>query len=130
MSWIKLNSDRYTKMSLKKFVKLFANSKVRYEYCVDCHVHTIEILPSGLHQEVKFSIWLNKFYSRFKKKYPNELLYIISCEDAVAGIGKTYEEYIGENYKVSGKYLYTKYNCKQDNINSGYGVNAQLTTSF
>ena len=81
-----MNSKTFIITELDLLVKLFPQTRVRYEYDNDALVHVVEILPKDLYQfDEEYIAWENDMFDRFIATFPLENVCFVS-EDSLVGI--------------------------------------------
>lgn len=93
-----MTEKEFIENELKKFIKQFSNTRVRYEYHELSDAHFIEIVPSGVYNlNDEYLEWEYDVYSRFTELYPMEGICFVS-DDAVVKIKNAKYTLYGEEY--------------------------------
>lgn len=85
---------------MEKFVSVFKNARVRYEYDELSNVHTLEFTPKSVYESEKFVNWEADTFDEFVNKYPCENICFISEDDLVGIENETYSR-CGVDYYTS-----------------------------
>lgn len=95
------NSNEASNFILKEldsFIKLFPQTRVRYEFDLDANVHCVEVVPNNVyHLNNDFIVWERKITDAFIALFPNQNICFFS-DDAFVGINNVHHEFIGSQY--------------------------------
>lgn len=81
-----MDSKFFIYNELQDFIKLFPQTRVRYEYDSYALVHFVEVLPNVVyHSDSNYIQWEEEVFIRFIDKFPTENICFIS-DDALVGI--------------------------------------------
>ena len=98
MNSIATKATSYIKEELKRFILLFPQTRIRYEYDLDADVHSVEIIPNQVyHSNNNYIDWENKFTDVFIDLFPNQNICFIS-DDAIVGIDTIQFELVGTQF--------------------------------
>jgi hypothetical protein len=99
MNNIENTAREFIRHSLDKFIVLFPQTRVRYEYDELSNIHTVEIVPNNVyHLDEVYIAWENNFTDKFIEKFPNQNICFLS-DDALAGLESIHYELIGSKYE-------------------------------
>jgi hypothetical protein len=84
--------------NLSDFIKLFPQTRVRYEFDTEANVHCIEVVPNHVyHLNSEYIAWENQLSDSFIELFSNQNICFFS-EDAIIGINNIQYEFIGKQY--------------------------------
>lgn len=85
----------FIKSELGKFIELFPQTRVRYEYDSKALVHCVEIIPNEVyHLDLDYINWENEMANKFIETYNYQNICFIS-DDAVVGLNSIDFQLIG-----------------------------------
>jgi len=91
----------FLKIELKKFIDIFPQTRVRYEYDMNSIVHTIEVVPNEVyHLNGEYISWENAFTEAFIQEFPDQNICFVS-DDSLAGIDEIQLELFGRDFQDS-----------------------------
>lgn len=79
-----MEAKEFIYQELKKFVKHFPKTRIRYEYDDSAMVHVVEVLPNEVYNlDNDYIQWENNFWEQFVLKFPAENICFISDDDVI-----------------------------------------------